>query len=193
MISRYFLCALLIVSACSKPDEYKELRSPFQLMSMDIGFRPPCSRVVPMEWSPEYPIPVIFDGKLHYRVFFRGWEGGPESTKIRDAEADALFEPSGKVVECSRRSERGRPFAPSKMPTATRDEFDSRQRALYDSIEELGRLYAKGLPVLETDRERVRKFAEEFRLLSDPGHAASYRALSPEFWAWVEKNGGAAP
>lgn len=187
--------APLLVAACSKPEEHKELRSKFQLMSMDIGFQPPCSRIIPMEWSPEYPVPVLVNGKLHYRVFFRGWEGRPDTgLKTRDAEGDALFSPDGKVLECSQRGKRG-DFIPdeTKLPTATREEFDARQRALYDSIEEMGRLYAKGMPVIDADRTRVRKFASEFRLLSRPGHAASYRALSPEFWAWVDKSGGAAP
>lgn len=187
--------APLLVAACSKPPEYRELRSKFQLMSMDIGFQAPCSKIIPMEWSPEYPVPVLVNGILHYRVFFRGWEGRPDTgLKTRDAEGDALFSPDGKVLECSQRNKRGDVIpGESKLPTATREEFDARQRALYDSIEEMGRLYAKGLPVLDADRERVRKFAFEFRLLSNPGHAASHRALSPDFWTWVEKNGGAPP
>lgn len=197
MTSRSLFLAVLgplLVAACSKPEEYKELRSKFQLMSMDIGFQAPCSRTIPMEWSPEYPVPVLVNGKLHYRVFFRGWEGRPDTEiKTRDAEGDALFSPEGKVLECSQRGKRGDFIPKAELPTATREEFDARQRALYDMIEEMGRLYAKGMPVLDADRIRVKNFASEFRLLSSPGHAASYRALSPEFWAWVEKNGGPAP
>ncbi|UPT73626.1 MAG: hypothetical protein M0D55_17475 [Elusimicrobiota bacterium] len=101
-----------------------------------------------------------------------------------------MFSAEGKILECSRRGKRGALFSDEDIPTTTRDEFDARVRALYASIEELGRLYAKGMPVLDADRARVKSFADEFAFLSSKGHAAAYRALSPEFWAWVEQNGG---
>lgn len=192
----WLILLLAAAAACSKPEpEYRELRSKFQLMTMELGFQEPCSRIIPQEWSPEYPVPVLVNGKLHYRVFFRGWTGRQELVmKIRDAEGDALFTPEGKVLECSQRGKRG-DFLPDepKLPTATLEEFEMRQRALYGMIEEMGRLYAKGMPVLDDDRARVKRFASEFWHLSSPGHAASLRALNPDFWAWVEKNGGAAP
>lgn len=188
-----FLIAVLVAAAaCSKaPEEFKELRSRFQLTVEGIGGSPPCSREIPQEWSPSYPIPALVNGRLYYRVFFRGWEGRPDTgIKIRDAEGDALFNAEGKVLECRRRAARGRFISGGKLPTAKRDEFDARVRALYGSVEEVGRLYARGMPVSDADRARVKAFAAEFSSLSPSGHASSYRALSPGFWAWVEKNGG---
>lgn len=191
----FLIAALAAAAACSRPpEEFKDLRSRFQVMVEGIGGEPPCSREVPQEWSPSYPVPALVDGRLHYRVFFRGWEGGPGAgIRIRDAEGDALFSPDGKVLECRPRSERGRFIPDEKLPTANREEFDARVRALYASIDELGRLFARGMPVQDADRARVKAFAAEFSSLTPSGHAASYRALSPGFWAWVEKNGGSAP
>jgi len=191
----WLILLLAAAAACSKPEpEHKDERSSFQLMAEGIGDEPPCSKEIPSEWAPSLPVPVLVERRLHYRVFFRGWERGPNSEiEIRDAEGDALFAADGKVLECGQRGRKGRVIPDAGLPTADREAFDARVRALYGSIEELGRLYARGMPVLGADRARVEAFAREFFALTPSGHSASYRALSPEFWAWVEKNGGAAP
>ncbi len=184
------LSILLLATACTKSEpEYKELRSPFQLLAERIGLQPPCSTEIPGEWSPSLPVPALVDGRLKYRVFFRGWEGNAKTgIKIRDAEGDAAFDPDGQVTQCARRAQRGAYIPEPKLPTADRDAFDARVRALYGSIEEMGRLYARGVPVLGNDRARVKAFETEFFSLTPAGHAASYRALNPAFWSWVEKN-----
>lgn len=190
-----WLMLTLPLWACSKPvEEYKETRSPFQLMAERIGHEPPCSRLIPGEWSPSLPVPSLRDGRLVYRVFFHGWSGRP-GTKITiyDAQGDAVFTPEGKVLECSERPGEKKPLPEEPMAAKTQAEHDARVSALYGSVEEMGRLYAKGMPVLERERLRVAAFSREFAVLSGPGHAASYRALSPDFWSWVERNGGAAP
>lgn len=191
----WLILLLAAAAACSKPEpEYRDERSSFQVMAEGIGGEKPCSTEIPMEWSPSLPVPVLVERRLHYRVFFRGWERGPKSEiEIRDAEGDALFEADGNVLECGRRGRKGQVIPKAELPTADREAFDARVRALYGSIEEMGRIYARGMPVLGADRARVEAFAREFFALTPSGHAASYRALSPEFWAWVEKNGGAAP
>lgn len=193
---RFFLLpALLAFCACSKPpEEYKETRSPFQLMAERIGAEPPCSREIPGEWAASFPVPSLKDGSLTYRSFFYGWSGRP-TTKIviHDAQGDVRFSPDGKVLECSRRGGEPKPLPERTLPATSQAEFDARVSALYGLLEEMGRLYARGLPVGDGDRTRVAAFAKEFSVLAGPGHASAYRALSPEFWAWVEKNGGKTP
>ncbi len=188
--------ALALLAACSrqpqKPPEQPS--SPFQQFVEGLAGEPACSREIPMEWSPSLPVPVLVGRRLHYRVFFRGWGGRPDTGIVmHDAEGDALFGADGKVLECRQRSERGRIFPNEKLPIANREEFDARVRTLYASIELMGRLYARGAPVLDVERAGMQDFSREFSLLTGPGHAASYRALSPKFWAWVEKNGGSGP
>jgi hypothetical protein len=190
-----FMLLSLSLWACNKaPEEYKESRSPFQLMAERIGQEPPCSRAIPGEWSPSMPVPVLDGGRLAYRVFFYGWSGSP-TTKIvvYDAQGDARFTPEGKVLECAQRPGERKPLPEQPMPSKTQKELDARVSALYGSIEEMGRLYARGMPVAAADRARLAGFSREFTALAGPGHAASYRSLSPAFWAWVQTNGGAAP
>jgi hypothetical protein len=185
----------LSLGACSKPpEEYKETRSPFQSMAERIGQEPPCSSAIPGEWSPSMPVPVVDNGRLAYRVFFYGWSGSP-TTKIvvYDAQGDARFTPDGKVLECAQRPGERKPLAEQPMPSKTQKELDARVSAVYGSIEEMGRLYARGLPVGPADRARLEAFSREFKALAGPGHAAAYRALSPAFWDWVRANGGTAP
>lgn len=184
----------MLVAACSRKEPEPAPKPDFQVF-METGLinRPPCSTIIPINWSASYPVPVLIGGKLHYRAFFRGWEGNPkEGIKIHDAEGDVLFSPDGKVLECTQRGKppRAYPVEPSGIPDS---EYDARLRALYVSIEEMARLYAKGMPVGDADRARVKAFAAEFRLFAGKDLAASHRALSPEFWAWVQKNGGTPP
>lgn len=195
MSARLAAAAVLLLAACSRqePKPAPEA-SPFQRFVEGIGYSPACASVIPMEWSPSFPVPVLADRRLHYRVFFRGWEGNPtKGIKIRDAEGDALFGADGKVLECSQRAKRGSFIPDAKLPTEDREAFDGRIRALYASIEEMGRLYARGVPVEGVDRARLKAFAAEFAALTPPGHAAAYRALSPDFWAWLDKNAAPAP
>ena len=187
--------ALLATASCSMPEEeYKELRSRFQLMVERIGFEPPCSCEIPMEWSPTVPVPVLIDQRLHYRVFFRGWERRPDTgIVVHDAEGDALFSADGKVLECRQRSQTGRTIPSEKFSAATQKELDARQRSLYGAIEDMAQLYARATPLSDAERTRVQAFSLEFLALTASGHAAAYRALNPKFWDWVEQNGGTGP
>lgn len=181
--------------ACSKPTtERKDLRSLFQLTAEQIGRNAPCSSAIPQEWSPSLPVPALVGGQLRYRAFFSGWSGRPGVKIIYyDAQGDVEFASDGRVFACSRRSSERRALADEPLPAKTQEEIDDRTRILYSSIEEMGRLYARGAPVLDADRLRVGAFAREFRALAGPGLAPSYRALSPEFWTWAEKNGASSP
>lgn len=189
------LALLAATTACSKPpEEYKELRSRFHLMVERMGSEPPCSHEIPMHWSPSLPVPVLIDQRLHYRVFFSGWEGRPDTgIVIHDAEGDALFSTDSKILECRQRSQAGRTIPGEKFPAATQAAFDARQRTLYGAIEDMAQLYARATPLADAERTRVQAFSLEFLALTASGHAASYRALNPKFWAWIEQNGGTGP
>lgn len=184
---------LALLAGCSRqPQEPREIPpSPFQRFVQGLGVEPACAREIPVHWSPSLPVPVLVDHRLHYRVFFSGWGGRPDTgIVIHDAEGDALFSADGKVLECRQRAETGRTIPEQKLPDLSLDEFDVRVHTLYGAIEKMGRLYASGIPVIDADRAQVQSFSREFAVLTGRGHAASYRALSPDFWTWVEKNSG---
>ena len=185
--------ALALLGACSgQPEEVPApLLSPFQRLVQSLGVDPACASEIPMHWSPSQPVPVLIDHRLHYRVFFSGWHGRPDTgIVIHDAEGDALFNADGKVLECRQRAETGRIISAQPPMVMSLDEFEARLQPLYGAIEDMGRLYASAAPVSASERARVRAFSLEFSALSSRGHAAAYRALSPDFWVWVEKNGG---
>lgn len=192
MIARLAVAAVLLLGACSRQEPKPAPQTPpFQRFVEGLGGSPACADVIPMEWSPSLPVPVLVDRSLHYRIFFRGWEGNPKTgIKIRDAEGDALFSADGKIVECRQRAERGRLFPDEKTEPA---DYESRMRELYTAIEETGRLYARAAPVLGADRNRLKSFSAEFAALTPPGHAGAYRALNPDFWSWLVKNEGSSP
>lgn len=189
---------LILAAACacsrSAPELPKEKRSAFQILSEGLVSDPPCSSRIPMEWSPSLPVPTLKEGRLLYRVFFRGWHGRPDTGLfLHDAEGDALFSAEGPILDCRQREKPGRAFADEPSTIKDQAEYDARLRALYLSIEEMGRLFAEGNALSTEEKIKTAVFAEEFDALSSPGHARSYRALSPDFWAWVKKNGGKVP
>lgn len=183
--------ALALLMACERPTEAPpEIRTTaFQQFVQRLGEESPCSREIPLTWSPSLPIPVLVDHRLHYRVFFSGWHGRPDTEIVlHDAEGDALFSAEGRVLECRRRAVIGRPLPEEPPMVITVDELQARLPALYDAIEKFGRLYAQGNAVTEADRAQLRAFPREFSALTVRGHAASYRALNPAFWAWLQRN-----
>ncbi|MDE2511320.1 MAG: hypothetical protein KGL74_09380, partial [Elusimicrobia bacterium] len=70
---------------------------------------------------------------------------------------------------------------------------DSQETALSAATENVAALYWAGRPLGPTQKTAVADFSRLFLLLVNPAHAADYRALNPDFWAWVENNGGTAP
>lgn len=192
----WLILPLAAVCACqsSTPEPPKEERSAFQILSEGIGFDAPCSSRIPKEWAASLPLPVLKEGRLLYRVFFSGWHGRPDSGLfLHDAEGDALFTGDGKVLECRQRGTPGKVFVDEPSPIKDRSVYDARLRALYIAIEAMGGLFVASRALSADEKRAVASFAEEFSALSSRGHAASYRALSPEFWAWVKQNGGKAP
>lgn len=191
-VAMTLISGAMLLAACGRepPEVSLPARSPFQSFTQQLVGHPACATTIPMHWSPSLPIPFLVEGRLHYRVFFSGWSGRPDTgIVLHDAEGDALFGADGKVLECRQRPEVGRNI-PAQAPMAmSLDEQEARLRPLFGLIEAIGRLYAGGKPVSETERHRVRAFLKEFPALIDRGHIPAYRALSPDFWTWAEKNG----
>lgn len=195
-MKKILLLSALAISACSNPEPPPPAESSRLEKTVNgLLSAAPCSTSIPMHWSSSWPIPSRADGAPAYRLFFYGRDGRPPSFVYHQPEGDALFRPDGAVISCAQRAEHGgiAAAANGRYAGMTLDQIVERQRLLYFEIEALAGLYAAAKPLSAEDRKRVAAFSSEFAFLTLPGHAAAYRALNPDFWSWVEKNGGAAP
>lgn len=153
-----------------------------------------CAREIPSQWSPSWPVPVVEGGGLAYRLFFFGRDGDlKKGFRFHQAEGDAEFTPSGKVLSCSRRARPGEPLPTESAAGETLSAALEKERKLYFSTEDVAALFVAGKPLADEEKKRVADFSAVFCGLAETGHAAAYRALNPAFWAWVEANGGRAP
>ena len=184
---------LAAAAACSRPAPAPR-KTALQGIVEGIAAEPPCDRQIPLEWSSSWPVPSLQDGRLVYRVFFFGRDGRPPRFVFHDAEGDAAFTPDGRVLSCARRAKPGAPLPyDGRFAGESLDEIDARAARLYAAVEDAAALYAAGRPLDAAQKARVAAFSRDFAGLADPAQAASYRALSPGFWSWVEANGGRAP
>lgn len=186
----------LAVAACGQQEPVSvPAPSALEQAARVLSTKGACATLIPQEWSPSFPMPSKLGGALHYRVFFYGYQRAADRTLVFHApQGEASFTLDGRVLEC-----RALPGKPRIIPrdarfdSLTLDEITSRASRLHADIEAVAALFASGRDIGETGRARVAAFSRDFAALADPSHAAAYRALAPDFWAWAEKNGGAGP
>lgn len=186
----------LISAACGRQEPAPPpAPSALEQAARVVSAKGACATVIPQEWSPSFPLPSKQGGILRYRVFFYGYERAADRTLVFHApQGEASFTLDGRVLEC--RAYPGEPRViprDSRFDSLTLDEVTSRASRLHADVEAVAALFASGRDIGETGRARVAAFSRDFAALADPSHAAAYRALAPDFWAWAEKNGGAAP
>lgn len=189
------LMIALTAAACGREEPVPAAPSALERAARAVSAKGACATVIPQEWSPSFPVPTKRDADLRYRVFFFGFERAADRTIVFHApQGEASFTLDGRVLEC-----RALPGEPRVIPrdarfdSLTLDELTSRASRLHADVEAVATLFASGRDIGETGRSRVAAFSRDFAALADPSHAAAYRALAPDFWAWAEKNGGFAP
>ncbi|PIR16454.1 MAG: hypothetical protein COV48_09760 [Elusimicrobia bacterium CG11_big_fil_rev_8_21_14_0_20_64_6] len=140
-------------------------------------------------------MPSLQGGALRYRIFFFGRDGDPaKGFTFHTPEGEAAFTPDGRVLECRRLSGKPLPIPhDGRFNAMTLDEITARSTKLHADTEDIAALYASARDIGETGRAQVAAYGRDFAALADPAHAAAYRGLAPDFWSWVEKNGGASP
>jgi hypothetical protein len=195
-VKNLLLLTLFAAAACSKPEAPPIVRGALESESYGLTASPQCSRLIPLEWSASWPVPG--SGSRHglYQVFFSGRAGNPKTGfRALQPGGAASFGADGHVEECSRA-----PGDVSEIPGSslelkdmTLEEIDARSRELYAATERIAASYWSGRTPGPADKAAVVEYSRLFHLLANPAHAAAYRALNPDFWSWVEKNGGAAP
>lgn len=184
---------LAILSGCSKKEAPpRPVESRLQTLMNDLPYQRPCSIEIPEGRGLSWPVPTLIDGKLRYRAFFYGFSKPGPGADPRAPEGEALIAPEGKVVECRSLGEKRAPILKRGPESSmTVDEMLARHARLYAAIESAGALYASKLPLEPERRAALGALKKEFAALSEPAHAPYYRALNPDFWAWLDKN--AAP
>jgi len=195
-MKKILFLSLLAVTSCSNPPAPPPApKSALEKTVAGLLSAPPCSAAIPHHWSWSWPIPVKERGAFAYKLFFYGRDGRPPAFVYHQPEGDAVFRPDGTIVSCAQRAQHGgsAPSANARYAGMTLEQIVERQRLTYFAIEDVAGLYAAGKPLNAEQKGRVAAFSEEFAFLTLPGHAPAYRALSPDFWSWVQKNGGAAP
>lgn len=192
---KLFFLSLLAAAACSKPAPPPAPMDPLLSAQRGASASEPCSRLIPGHWSPSLPVPALDGGRLVYKMFFYGRDGDPTKGFVfHRAEGDATLDADGRTVSCSRRTGDAGVLPKSEPPPGlTLDEIDRREGELYPALKDAAALYASGRLPGDAEKKRVAAFAAAFAFFVDKGQGADYLALSPDFWAWVEKNGGAAP
>lgn len=181
----------MLLAACGKSRPKPQAEAPLKDLTERLTNRPPCSTTIPGEWSPSLPVPALQDGKLIYKVFFSGWEGNPKrGITYHTAEGDASFAPDGTILACARRAGAPKTF-PARPKTGLSDEqWEQAQNDVYVQTEAIASLYAAG----KADPAEAAKYSAAFAAVAQlPEEAADYRALSPEFWSWLEAHGGSGP
>jgi len=187
---------LMAAAACGKKEPAPApAPSVLQQASTIVSGQGACSTLIPQEWSTSRPVPSKRGGTLHYRMFFFGRKGSPaKGFTFHAPQGEAAFTPDGRVLECRRFPGEAVAVArDDRFAAMTLDQIDALSARLHADTEAVAALYASGRDIGETGRARVAAFSRDFAALANPAHAAGYRALDPEFWAWVEQNGGAAP
>jgi hypothetical protein len=190
------LLAVLLMTGCSRcGSKPPPPVSALQRFVAGLAAEGPCARVIPSQWSPSWPVPVVENGQPAYRLFFFGRDGDQQKGfRFHQAEGDAEFTASGRVLSCSRRARAGAPLPETGSGTPeTLGATLARERRLYSATEDVAALFAAGHPLTDAERKRVSDFSAAFAGLAEAGHAAAYREMNPAFWSWVEANGGKAP
>ena len=194
-MKKILLAIVLAAAGCSKRAPAPPPESPLKAAARLAGSSAACSRVIPSQWSPSLPVPALDGGRLVYRMFFYGRDGNPTSGFFfHHAEGDATLAADGRVLACSVRGGRAAllpKFAPK--PGVTLDEIMRRQGELYPQLEDAAKLYSLQRPPTPDESARVAATAAAFAFFVEDGRGPDYRTLSPDFWAWVEKNGGQPP
>ncbi|MBI2385594.1 MAG: hypothetical protein HYV14_06235 [Elusimicrobia bacterium] len=189
---------LLLAALCAcgrKAAESEAKPSALESAVRMLAAAPPCSSRIPQEWSPSRPVPTLAGGSLRYRIFFFGREGDPtKGFTFHAPQGEAAFTPAGRVLDCRRLAGPPRTIArDARFDSTPLADILARSSELYSRTEAVAALFASGRDPGGEGRAKIAAFCRDFAGLADPSHAAAYRALAPDFWSWVEKNGGSAP
>jgi len=204
------LCAFLAAAgilavSCSKSPEPEST----------LGFaltaalqRPPCSGVIPGNWTASIPVPVAGSQGREFAVFFYAlpdrasdaWLGTPSGRAVISLDSNSALSCARGAGSAHKLGLVGR-FSPAALALGV-DGLDKKRVKLYAAAERAGALYAADdMPVrgaagrAPNSRElaQLKSFADSFALLAEPPFLRDYYRLNPDFWKWLKRQGIALP
>lgn len=189
----------ILAAACSLAAIAATAAEPSPLIdgAREARYAPACASEVPLEHHQTFPMPVRAGKGLRYRVlFYPSWSPDGETARDRLVMTPsnlAEFDPDGSRVACGLRAplppdDGAKPLGPIRSKKASRlpaSDWLREQAALYAALQETAEAFAAGR-LDAAAKDSAKRFLSAFALLSEPALARHYRAISPEFWAWVE-------
>lgn len=190
------LAAALSANAWSQPappseegllmDSYQGIRSMAE-----------CQDRVGLESSSSFPLPARTTKGVRYRqMFYRTFSPKGENASDQKVLAPRIFaeyDLDGTGLDCALElpmppSEFGRPigdWSTAAKRGIKRDAWLKQVRRLLSATQTLGQAFGSA----RTDGKTIaaaKEFRALFKTLAEPGLAPYYRALSPEFWDWLD-------
>ncbi len=194
MISPRALAALAFAAAtcaCGRPHEDWVGR----LQANDLYRRadavresPSCSKVLPTESGRTLPVPERAGG---YAVLFYPVSVSPDRSDVSTPRYRAVFAPAATPA-----GDRCEPFnngasrmlGPAVPPGVSNEDYYRAEARVFESLPRVSALYGAGA-VAPADRPTLTKFFDAFTTIAEPGLAAYYYRLNPDFWEWLRTSG----
>lgn len=184
---------ILITSAAYGAEEDSPLREAHSLLRSTAQ----CREAVGFQLNQSLPLPVRTAKGLRFReMFFRTFseraENDPDS-QVMPPRIFAEYDVDFKDVDCDidipmPDSEFGNPVGSSHTPVTRKmkhAEWKKQVGRLLVLEEELSVDFGKGTPA-PMNEAKAKEFSTLFKKLAQPGLKPYYRALSPDFWKWLE-------
>lgn len=183
MRTKTIFIALAALAALTVRGEASQLSA----ASRRARYKGDCPKDVSPQNSESFPIPVKTGKGLRYRqIYYPVIEG-----LIYSPSSLAEFDPEGREGTCTvpirvPDTVFGSPLGKNlsrKAKALSYEQYQAKSSKLYEATELVAKAYMSGIP----DPQAAKEFKELFAVMAEPGLKEFYRALSPEFWAWLEK------
>ena len=160
---------------------------------------PPCGQIIPMSWTPSFPIPTAAGSGGEFSIFFYAvadrqgdeWLGTPSGRaviKIGSAQAQSCERGRG-----SRHSLRRDQALSKEARRLGAQALEDERARLYFLLQQAGALYDARSPLSPEGRRHIQHFLASFSLLAEPPFLPDYYRLNPDFWTWIKGQGLSLP
>ncbi|MFH2202734.1 MAG: hypothetical protein ABIJ96_06445 [Elusimicrobiota bacterium] len=155
---------------------------------------PPCSAVIPMEWSPSWPVPTGEAGGAQFKLFYYPIRRVKKSIQLHKPLGEAMFETAGGSISYCRRipgelHELPGTSIEDKAKRHSTKKFHALLDRLYLYSEKVSVIYAAKEPPSYRQKKVMREYGELFLEFSEPPMRPYYYQLNPDFWEWLRASG----